>query len=601
MAPGLSAPGITVGCDKERLRQLAEKETESKNERCANERCAMETLQPWLIGIVVMSCMTIGLAFYYADDIRQAQKKKVNEAQQATPGQGQGHGGKAAGMIPAASPLGQLAAFVPPWHSQPNPAAVTGATPVALVFSKAIRRVSPSVVGICTTGIREQSASGIIIHPMGYILTNYHVVKDAKNIGVTVAVDQMIRNYSAEIVEVRPEMDLAMIRLLNVGGERFVPAPLGDSDRLVVGQQVVAIGSPFGLAQSASAGIISNTDRTLTAGDRVFSGLMQTDASINPGSSGGALVSTRSAEVIGINTAIYSPTMSFSGIGFAIPINRAKRVFAPFMQSGKTPAVDQVNTPAPQMKVNNPAPVQAGGGNMQQVGVATRKTVGKPCWLGIDAYPMNGIMARELDVPFHGGVLVNRVFQASPAGLADLRRGDVLFRIDGRRIKSQDMLWAYLGPKQKGDRVELTLFRNGRKQTVLVQLEPEPANVHDLLAQVPSGRATPGLPQIQEISWLGIDIWPIDPDQAAQQFGLDPATPGVLVGQIEGIAAINAGLQPGDVLQRINNVPIKDLEAFKQTVTNVDPTKGVMLDILRKNRAYYITIHSANRNLGAWQ
>jgi len=561
-----------------------------------NDKCARELLRPWLIGIAALICATIIIAFCYADDIRQSQKNKQSMQQKGP----QGRGRKIGGIIPTANSMGQMAAFVPPWHKQQNPNAVTGATPVAMSFNRAIRSVSPSVVGINTTGAQEQSASGIIVHRMGYILTNNHVIKDAKDIVVTVAIDQMVKTYSAEVIEIRPDMDLAMIRLLNTGGKKFAPAPLGDSDKMLIGQQVVAIGNPFGLSQSASAGIISNTDRALTAGDKVFEGLIQTDASINPGSSGGALVNT-AAEVIGINTAIYSPTIGFSGIGFAVPINQAKKAFAPCIQIVKSPLADNANSQQVEANANNPAPDPVGEMNLKMVVGANQNATRKPCWLGVDIYPADTIVAREFNVPFRGGVLVNRVFSYSPAGLADLRRGDVLFRIDGKRIKDQDMLWSYLAAKKAGERIELTLFRNGRKETAIAVLEPEPANVHSLLSKAPSGRAAAEPARIGEISWIGIDIWPIDPDTAVREFGIDPTITGVFVGEVEGIAAIESGLQPGDVITSVNNMQVKDIEAFKEIIIKVDPSKGVVLDIIRQNRPFYITVHSAKRDLGAWQ
>ncbi len=550
-------------------------------------------LRPWLIGIGILICATIVIAFCYADDIRQSQKDRLAMQQKAPRGRGR----KTGGLIPAVNPLGQLAAFVPPWRSQQNPDAMTWATPTPMSFNKSISIVSPSVVGVNTTGAQEQGASGIIVHRRGYVLTNYHVIKGAKDIVVTLVHDQVVKTYSAEVVEVRPEMDLAMIRLRNTGSKQFTPAPLGDSNRILIGQQVIAIGNPFGLSQSASAGIISNTDRTLTAGEKVFDGLIQTDASINPGSSGGALVNTN-AEVIGINTAIYSPTMGFSGIGFAVPINQAKRVFAPCIQIVESPLANKANTQPVKANSNNRVYVPAGGTNLKMVAGANQKAQRKPCWLGVDIYPASSVMAREFDVPFHGGVLVNRVFAYSPAGLAGMQRDDVLFRIDGRRVKNQDMLWSYLATKKSGERIKVTLFRNGMKKTVIVVLEPEPANVHSLLSKSPTGRPIGRAMGIEEISWIGVDIQPLG---AAWEFGVKPNQDGVFVGEVEGIAAINAGLQPGDIIKKVNNMRVKDIEAFKKIIINVDPSKGVVLDVMRQNRLFYITVHSANRDLGAWQ
>ncbi|MFC1675469.1 trypsin-like peptidase domain-containing protein [Planctomycetota bacterium] len=557
------------------------------------DKCAREMLRPWLIGIAILIVATIILAFCYSDDICQAQKNR-RALKQNGPNER-----RASGSGSAANLRGQLAAFVPPWHNKQTPDAITGATPVAASFSEAIGIVSPSIVGIKTTGVSQQSGSGIIAHPMGYILTNQHVVKGAKNIVVTVTVDQLVKMYSAEVIEIKPEIDLAMIRLLKTGGRKFTPAPLGNSNRMLVGQQVVAIGSPFGLSQSASAGIVSNTDRTLTAGNKVFKGLIQTDASINPGSSGGALVN-RNAEVIGINTAIYSPTMSFSGIGFAVPVNQAQMAFKPFIKTTQSPLTNKANTQPVRRNLNSRVDAAIGGVNVKMVAGTGQKAQGKPCWLGVDIYPIDSIVAREFNVPFHGGVLVNRVFSHSPAGLAELQRGDVLFRIDGRRIKNQDMLWSYLSAKKTGERIELTLFRAGQKKTAIAILEPEPANIHTLLSKAPSGRPATELARIDEISWLAVDIWPIDP-KTAPQYGLDPTIAGVFVGEVEGIAAIEAGLQTGDVITRVNGMQIKDIEAFKDIIKTVDPSNGVVLDIMRQNRPFYVTIHPAKRDLGAWQ
>jgi len=207
-------------------------------------------------------------------------------------------------MVQTAKAAAQPTAFVPPWHGKQNPDAVTGATPKIMSFNQAIGIISPSVVSINTSGDQQQSASGVIVHRIGYILTNYHVVKGAENIVVKLSYDQLIKSYSAQIFDSRPDLDLAIIKMSSTGKEVFTPAPLGDSDSVYIGEQIFAIGNPFGLTQSASSGIISNANRTLTAGNKVFEGLIQTDASINPGSSGGALVNSQ-AEVIGINTAIY--------------------------------------------------------------------------------------------------------------------------------------------------------------------------------------------------------------------------------------------------------------------------------------------------------
>ncbi len=130
-------------------------------------------------------------------------------------------------------------------------------------------------------------------------------------------------------------------------------------------------------------------------------------------------------------------------------------------------------------------------------------------------------------------------------------------------------------------------------------LEPEPANIHSLLSKAPTGET--GLAGIAEISWIGIDIQPLEAGRATKEFGVDPNQRGVFVGEVEGIAAIEAGLQPGDVIKKVNNRRIRDIEEFKDLIRNIDPSAGVVLDIVRQKRPFYITIKSARRDFGAWQ
>lgn len=580
----------------------------AENETTGNCKCAREALGPWLIGIAVLICATLVLTLCYADDMRQAHKTRQAIKQQGPQNR---QNPQAAGVTQSPGMLGRLAAFIPPWRSQTqtDSVAVTGASPVAQSFSQAIGIVSPSIVGITTTtttttgDIESQSGSGIIVHPMGYILTNHHVIKNVHDITVSVTMGQepVIRKYLAEVVEIQPQMDLAVIRITDRTGRKFVPAPLGNSDNIMVGQQVAAIGSPFGLTQSASAGIISNCDRTLTAGDKVFTGLIQTDASINPGSSGGALVN-ETAEVIGINTAIYSLSMGFSGIGFAVPINDAKRVFSPFIKTIESPMLANARMQGARPGIPYAPNTQVGGVNVKMVAgpgqVQPVPEKPKACWLGVDILPVDSTVAREFNVPFNGGVLVNRVFKLSPSDVAGVKRGDVLFRIDGRRISDQDMLWSSLVAKESREPVKLTLFRQGKRMTVTAIMAPEPANVDLLLRQ---GHIPPGAPpMIGEISWVGIDFQPIEP-RRAQQFGIAPNLTGVVIGEVEGIAAIEAGLLPGDVVLYLNSQPVTDIGVLKNIVKNVNPGEGVVLDILRRDQRFYITVQPSPLDMGAWQ
>jgi serine protease Do len=558
-----------------------------KINKTQEDACARKMLGPWLIAISALIIVTIILSFYFADDIRQSQTNR---------GQMQIGGFKVPGPLgraPAAT--AKPAVFVPPWHGKQNPDAVTGATPKIMSFNWAIGIVSPSVVAINTSGATPQSASGIIVNRLGYILTNNHVVEGAENITVTLSYDQLIKSYSADIFDSRPELDLAILRIKSKGKEVFSPAPLGNSDKAYIGQQVVAIGNPFGLTQSASSGIISNANRTLTAGNKVFDGLIQTDAPVNPGSSGGALVNSQ-AEVIGINTAIYSPTTAFSGISFAVPINQAKMAFPDLIETVQSPLARPDTQPA-RSNTNQPGISVPVTSRFQMM--AAKGTPMQRCWLGISAYPVDSIVARELDLPVHHGVLVNRVIGNSPAAKAGLMRADVIYRLNHRRIKDENMLWSLLADKTAGDTVEVSLFRNNTKKTLTVRLEPEPPNVRSLLSQAPQGLAALEL-GIEEISWLGIDIQPIEAGEATQEFGISPSETGVFVGEVEGIVAIEAGLLAGDVIKKVNNKQVKDIEAFKEVIKTVDISEGVLLDIVRQKRPFYISIPPIERDRGAW-
>jgi serine protease Do len=474
---------------------------------------------------------------------------------------------------------------------------VTGATPKVISFNRAIQIVSPSVVGINTSGAQQLGASGIIVHPQGYILTNDHVVKGASNVVVTIAYDKLVKAYPAQLVDSRPDLDLALIKVTGTGGQAFSPAPLGDSGRILIGQQVVAIGNPFGLAQSASAGIISNARRTLTAGNKVFDGLIQTDASINPGSSGGALVNAK-AEVIGVSTAIYSPLQAFTGVGFAVPINQAKQAFGGFIQAVPSPlATPNAWAAGANMNAVN-VPVTRADLQMMAAGTGVTR-----CWLGIDVHPVDRVVAREFDVPVSRGVLVNRVFDNSPASRAGLLRGDVIFRVNRARVRDARMFWSHLAQGKPGDKVRITLFRRDRKKTFVLKLEPEPPNIRALLSKAPQGAAAgaAGAAGIEEISWVGIDVQPLTDPEALQEFGISPTEKGVLVGEVEGVAAIDAGLQPGDLIRKINNHEVRDIRAFKEVIKRVNPSKGIVLDIVRQRRPFYVTIQPLRQDRGAWQ
>lgn len=353
-----------------------------------------------------------------------------------------------------AAVLGTVLLDLTPSSRQPRtpPPAFTGAwaaTPVGEltaaeeVIIRVYREVSPAVVNITSTAVvydfffnvvpQRGSGSGFIIDEQGYIITNSHVVEDARRLEVTLASG---RRVSAVLVGRDPFNDLAVIKI-DVPDETLHVVRLGDSDHLRVGQMAIAIGNPFGLDRTVTSGVVSSLHRTLrTDGGREIRGVIQTDAAINPGNSGGPLLNSR-GDVVGINTAIFSPSGGSVGIGFAIPVNRAKRIVPQLIAKGR---------------VSHP-------------------------WLGISGLTLTPEISKTLNLPVERGVLVVRVTRKSPAARAGIRGGerripigntilwaggDVLVGVDGREVESMTDLVAYLeDQKRVGETVELEVLRDG--------------------------------------------------------------------------------------------------------------------------------------------
>src|SRR6185503_11817665 len=288
---------------------------------------------------------------------------------------------------------------------------------------------------------------GSIIDEKGYILTNYHVVTGAQQLEVQVENDK----YTATIVGTDRDNDLAVIKIEPSRDHRFTVVRLGASQGLQVGQKVLAIGNPFGLQRTLTTGIISGLERPLRdpASRRTINGAIQTDAAINPGNSGGPLLNAK-GEQIGINTAIYSPSGGSVGIGFAVPIDTAKKILPDLINKGY---------------------------------------VSRP-WLGISLYPLDRRMARQLDLSVEEGIMVGDVYRGSGAATAGLRGavlretmfggvaiqqiGDVIVTIDGKKTTNADDLQNALQDKNPGDMVQVELVREGRRLTLPVRLSERP-------------------------------------------------------------------------------------------------------------------------------
>lgn len=342
-----------------------------------------------------------------------------------------------------------------PRHVEAVPALQTsgkaGLTDEEVTNVRVYRQAAPAVANIVTRTVEydfffnpvpvEGAGSGFVIDPRGYILTNHHVVQEAETIEVTLG-DQT--RYPAKFVGADPRNDVALIKI-DPRGRKLTALPLADSSTLQVGQRVLAIGNPFGFQSTLTTGVVSAVGRTVQTGQTTFiDEAIQTDAAINQGNSGGPLLDSH-GEVIGVNTAIFTPTGATAGIGFAIPINTAWLIAQDLITEGRV-----------------------------------RRAI-----LGIEVRGLWPGLAEALELPVEEGVLIERVARGGPADRAGLRGGnrqvlagmrriliggDVLVAIDGQKITSQLDLNRIMNKKRPGDMVTVTIYRGRQKMDVRVTL-----------------------------------------------------------------------------------------------------------------------------------
>jgi serine protease Do len=357
--------------------------------------------------------------------------------------------------------------------------------------------------------------SGFVMSREGYILTNNHVVEDADQIKVKLANG---KEYEGKIVGRDSKTDLALVKI--EGASDLHPLKLGNSEDLKVGSWVVAIGSPFGLEQTVTAGIVSAKGRVIGSGP--YDNFIQTDASINPGNSGGPLINMK-GEVVGINTAIIA---SGQGIGFAIPINMAKEI-------------------APQL---------------QEKGHVTRG------WLGVSIQEVTPELAKSFDLKEKKGALVSQVVSGSPAEKAGIEQGDIILEFDGKEVSDAKDLPRIVASTPVGKAVTLKVSRNGKITDRQVKLGEMEEKVE--VTKAPSHKS------------LGITVQNLTPE-IAKGLGLKKETR-VVVTQVEpGSPAANAGIQTGDVIREVNRKPVKDVEDFVQKVEKAKGPDNVLFLIQR--------------------
>ena len=366
--------------------------------------------------------------------------------------------------------------------------------------------------------------SGFIIDKEGFIVTNNHVVEGADQIKVRLADE---REYEATVVGRDPKTDLALIKI--EGAKDLVPLPVGDSEAQEVGTWVVAIGSPFGLEQTVTAGIVSAKGRIIGSGP--YDDFIQTDASINPGNSGGPLINMN-GEVIGINTAIVA---SGQGIGFAIPINMAKDIIAQLKSKGEV----------------------------------TRG------WMGVGIQDLTPELAEYYKVKGETGVLVTQIFEGDPADKAGIKTNDIITAVNGEPVTSSRELSRRIAALGVGQKAKITIMRDGREKSVTV--ETAKRQEEQTLASKES----------ESDDKLGLSLQSLEPDIAAR-LGYDEAEKGVLVTGVEsGSKADKAGVQQGDLVKEINRKPVAGMEEFRKQLNQVKKGDPIML-LLKRGQSGFV-------------
>jgi len=430
-----------------------------------------------------------------------------------------------------------------------------------LTFSNLVKKANPSVVYISTeTKVSSRDAfpfgqndqmrefferfygnriprnlppqrglgTGFVINKDGYILTNNHVVEKADKIKVKL---ENKKEFNAKIIGRDPETDLALIKI--DGAKNLIPLDLGDSDKLEVGDWVVAIGNPFGLGNTVTAGIVSAKYRDINAS--AFDNFIQTDASINPGNSGGPLMNIK-GEVIGINSILFSQTGQSIGIGFAIPINMAKDLL-PMLKEGK---------------------VVRG-------------------YLGAIVQEINSDLKEKFGLESEKGALIANVNPDGPADNAGLKHGDVIVSFEGEEVTDHNKLVSMVSSTSVGKKAKVEVIRKGKKKTLYVELGERPG-AEESIEEVETSRSD-----------LGLELDELTPEKAKRW--RIPSTEGLLVLQVEyNSPAAEAGLRQRDVILEVDQEKVDTVSDFDKKIQNYKPGDTILLLVMRQNTTIYLTL-----------
>jgi len=431
-------------------------------------------------------------------------------------------------------------------------------------FSAVVRSVSPSVVNIATSrrSSNEQAlffnddlfdflneappsrkkhqslGSGVIVSEDGYILTNYHVIEGGDEIRVTLF-DKT--SYNGKIVGIDPKTDLAVVK---IEAHDLPTSTWTDSDTMQVGEFVLAIGNPYGLSHTVTMGIISAIGRA-NVGIADYEDFIQTDAAINPGNSGGPLVNAR-GELIGINTAIFSRSGGYQGIGFAVPSNMARSVFEQLAKEGK---------------------VIRG-------------------WIGVTIQDLNADLAGSFGLKSTKGALISDILKGSPAEKAGLRRGDVIISFDGKEVHNVSILRNMVARSRINSVVKIKALRNRNIKEFNVLITELPKEYNEITLE-------PSEEQSKQEALGGITVIQLNRD-FARQLGIDTEERGVVIVNVErNSPAYEAGLKRGDVIQEIDSKPINTLKDFNRAADAIQDNSTIVLFVNRNGRKFYISLRSS--------
>ncbi len=377
---------------------------------------------------------------------------------------------------------------------------------------------------------RQKSlGSGFLIDHQGSILTNYHVIEDADEIIVKLSDGS---EHKAKVLGRDKKTDIALIRI--EGAPEVVPVNLGNSDKLEVGEWVMAIGNPFGLENTVTSGIVSAKGRHIGAGP--YDNFIQTDASINPGNSGGPLINLK-GEVVGINSAIFSRSGGNIGFGFAIPINLAKDLIP----------------------------------ELEKKGHVTRG------WLGVLIQKMTPEIADSLGLKETSGALVADVMKDGPALTAGIQVGDVITEFDGMVVKDSNELPLLVARTPVGKTVKVKALRGGTEKMFEVKIGELKEE------EIAMGGAL-------ETEEMGLSVQNLTPE-ISESLGIDPATKGVVVSAVEpGSPADEAQLRRGDVILEVNRKTVKDTGAFQKAVQETGKGKSILLLVRRGESTIFLAL-----------